>query len=138
MVFARCDPDSLAHPVFHCRKSDEPRQTFASAWCPAGATLSIALAAGLMRPGSAWAAPVNQAARPRWADKEWACFRPAQRPAPQSREIKDHGPDIAETAPTSFWNVPPLPEVDGFVVFVERNLQQLVAAFWITPRSCPN
>ena len=104
-----------------------------------GATLSIALAAGLMRPGSAWAATVGQAARQQMGREAMGLLQALRNAQPtQSSDIKVMAPDIAEDGANVFLECSTtLPEVDGFVVFAERNPQQLVAAFWITPEVVP-
>lgn len=104
-----------------------------------GATLSIALAAGLLRPGSALASTGYRNNRPqggREATELLQALRTAQ-PA-LSTEIKLIAPDIAEDGANVFLECSTtLPEVDGFVVFVDRNPQPLAAAFWVAPEVVP-
>jgi len=104
-----------------------------------GATLSIALAAGLLRPGSALAGTVSQNTRP-WMDHAASELLQALRSAQPalSDEIHITAPNIAEDGANVFMECSTtLPEVDGFVIFSERNPQPLVATFWIAPEVVP-
>lgn len=103
------------------------------------ATLSIALAAGLLRPASAWAAAVPGVSAPGAGNvvaEMLQALRTAQ-PA-QSGDIRIIAPTIAEDGANVFVQISStLPEVDGFVVFADRNPQPLTAAFWISPEVVP-
>lgn len=102
-------------------------------------TLAVALAAGLLRPRSTWAATAPAVSRPQPAGAAaelLSALRGAQ-PAP-SRAIRILAPDIAEDGANVFLAITVfLPEVDGLAVFVERNPQPLSAAFWIAPEVQP-
>ena len=104
-----------------------------------GATLSMALAAGLLRPASALASTAYRTSRPqpgRAASELLQALRTAQ-PA-LSGQISITVPDIAEDGANVFVEcATSLPEVDGFVIFAERNPQPLVASFWIAPEVEP-
>jgi sulfur-oxidizing protein SoxY len=58
--------------------------------------------------------------------------------ATPSSDIHISAPYIAEDGASVFLEVfTTLPQVDGFVVFADRNPEQLVAAFWLGPNTLP-
>jgi len=102
------------------------------------AALTIALVAGLIRPVAARAAAVNQAPRRESgpAGEMLLALQTAQPAA--SSEIRILVPSIAEDGANVFLECSSsLPEVDGFTIFVDRNPQPLIAAFWIGPGVAP-
>jgi sulfur-oxidizing protein SoxY len=137
-TFAHDDPDTLAHPHVPENRMNPARRLLLRGALP-GATLSIALAAGLLRPASALAGTAYQAARPQMGREANELLQALRTAHPsQSSEIRIVAPDIAEDGANVFLECSTtLPEVDGFVVFAERNPQQLVAAFWIAPEVLP-
>lgn len=136
--FAQDDTGTLAHPHVPENRMNPARRLLLRGALP-GATLSIALAAGLLRPATVLAGPANQSIRPQMglaANELLQALRTAQ-PA-QSTEIRIIAPDIAEDGASVFLECSTtLPEVDGFVIFAERNPQPLVASFWIAPDVLP-
>jgi sulfur-oxidizing protein SoxY len=103
-----------------------------------GAAVSLALAAGLLRPGASWGGSMNNPA----GTQGQAIFdmlmalRSAQ--PTTSDAIRILAPTIAEDGASVYLEcLAKLPDVDGFAVFVENNPQPLVAAFWIGPDLVP-
>lgn len=95
------------------------------------ASLAVAAAAGLLRP---------RAAHAYWRDSR---VRPILRDLRSSQPVDSDmillkAPDIAENGASVFIEFAcALPEVDALFVFVDRNPQPLVAAFWIAPEVLP-
>lgn len=95
------------------------------------AVLSVAVAAGILRPLTAAASGRNGAL----VDALRAL--PSSNPV-LSDAIRIRAPDIAEDGASVFIDFfCALPEVDTLVVFVDRNPQPLVAAFHIAPEVVP-
>jgi sulfur-oxidizing protein SoxY len=102
------------------------------------ATLTLALAAGLLRPGTSWGSTSPLVSQPpeTVVTEMLQALRTAQ-PA-QSADIHIVAPKIAENGANVFLEISStLPQVDGFVVFVDSNPQPLSAAFWIAPEVVP-
>jgi len=98
-----------------------------------GATVWVAVAAGLLRPAAVWAAPAS-APRAAGANASGLLHDLLGKQAALTGNLHLHVPDIAEDGANVFLEVSTtLPDVDGFVFFAERNPQQLVAAFWLDP-----
>jgi len=95
------------------------------------AVLSVAVAAGLLRPCQAVASTLNGGPR--------ETLRALQRSNPGlTSAIRLKAPDIAVDGASVFIDFScALPEVDALVVFVDRNPQPLVAAFQIAPEVVP-
>lgn len=95
------------------------------------ATLAVALAAGLLRPGQARAFQMESRVR--------QSLRALQASNPvQTELIRLNAPDIAENGASVFIKFAcALPEVDALFVFVDKNPQPLVAAFHIAPEVVP-
>lgn len=102
-------------------------------------TLAVALAAGLLRPRSTWAAAVPAASRPQPGGAVVEMLRDLRgAQAAPTHAIRILAPDIAEDGASVFMDISTsLPEVDALVVFVDRNPQPLSAAFWIAPEVPP-
>jgi sulfur-oxidizing protein SoxY len=95
------------------------------------AVLSVALAAGIVRPRQATAA-----AMPSRLAETLRALR-SSNPA-MSSAIRLKAPDIAVDGATVFIDFScALPEVDALMVFVDRNPQPLIAAFQIAPEVVP-
>lgn len=95
------------------------------------ATLAVALAAGLLRPRAAFAYGAESRVRQSLRALQ------ASQPIPTDA-ILLKAPDIAENGASVFIEFAcALPEVDALFVFVDRNPQPLVAAFWIAPEVVP-
>ncbi len=93
--------------------------------------LSVAVAAGIMRPRQAEAAVTTGGVT------EILQALQANNPTPSSA-IQIHAPDIAENGASVFIDFQcALPDVDSLVVFVDRNPQPLIAAFQIAPEVVP-
>lgn len=93
--------------------------------------LSIAVAAGLLRPRQAAASAM------RGDITETLQALRVSTPAGTSA-IQIHAPDIAENGASVFINFQcALPDVDALVLFVDRNPQPLIAAFQIAPEVVP-
>lgn len=96
-----------------------------------GAVLSVALAAGLMRPRSAAASAMR--ADLGNALRQLATTRPVM-----SDAIHINAPAIAVDGASFFLEFSSvLPDVDVLMVFVEQNPQPLVAAFKLAPEVLP-
>lgn len=95
------------------------------------AVLSVAVAAGILRP--------RQAAASSMTDSLTRTLRALQVSNPVlTSAIRIKAPDIAEDGASVFIDFfCALPEVDALVVFVDRNPQPLVAAFQIAPEVVP-
>lgn len=95
------------------------------------AVLSVAVAAGILRPRTAAASGRNSALM------DALRALPGSNPV-LSDAIRVRAPDIAEDGASVFIDFfCALPEVDTLVVFVDRNPQPLVAAFHIAPEVVP-
>lgn len=98
----------------------------------ATATLSVAVAAGILRPGKAYA----------YYDRDSSLMQAlralqASNPA-ATGAIRLKVPEIAENGASVFISFAcDLPEVDTLAVFVDRNPQPLIAAFQIAPEVVP-
>jgi len=102
------------------------------------ATLSIAMAAGLMRPGAVRAAAFYPVPRLESgpASEMLAALQKAQ-PA-LSADIRILVPSIAEDGASVYLECSTsLPDVDALTIFADRNPQPLLAAFWIGPGVVP-
>ncbi len=95
------------------------------------ATLSVAIAAGLLRPAQAVTIGGSSGVR--------QSLRSLQSSNPQMTDaIRLKAPDIAENGASVFISFScALPEVDALFVFVDRNPQPLAAAFQIAPEVVP-
>lgn len=95
------------------------------------AALSVAVAAGILRP--------RQAAASSMRSSLTQTLRALQAGNPAlTSAIRVNAPDIAEDGASVFIDfVCALPEVDALMVFVDRNPQPLVAAFQIAPEVVP-
>jgi sulfur-oxidizing protein SoxY len=96
------------------------------------AVLSVAVAAGVLRPGKAAASVMD--------GNLLSAIRALQTSNPAFTDaIRLGAPDIAENGATVFIDFScALPDVDGLFVFVDRNPQPQVAAFWIAPEVEPS
>lgn len=101
-------------------------------------TLSVALAAGLLRPGATWAwNPPRASTSGRESGELLRALRGAQ--AVPTHAIRILAPDIAEDGASVFLAITAfLPGVDGLAVFVDRNPQPLSAVFWFAPEVLPD
>jgi len=96
-----------------------------------GAVLSVALAAGLMRPRSAAASSMRN-------DLGNALRQLASTAPVMSDAISLKAPSIAVDGASFFLEFSSvLPDVDALMVFVEQNPEPLVAAFKIAPEVLP-
>ena len=102
------------------------------------ATLGIAVAAGLMHPRAVHASASHPVAvKGTSSSAEMLVALQTAQPTPSS-DIRIVAPRIAEDGANVFLEFSTsLPEVDGFTIFVDRNPQPLVAAFWIGPGVVP-
>lgn len=120
---------------------------------------SIAIVSGLLRPKLSWAwtwpvaSPFLPQAPARAPSPGFGPTAPQQqkshpatdllrdlrgKQASPSGDIRINAPEIAEDGANVFLEVfSSLPQVDGFVVFADRNPEQLVAVFWIGPEALP-
>lgn len=96
------------------------------------AVLSVAVAAGIMRPREADASSMNS--------RIYETLRALQASNPTATNaIQIHAPDIAENGASVFIEFQcALPDVDALMVFVDRNPQPLIAAFQIAPEVAPS
>lgn len=95
------------------------------------AALSVAVAAGLLRPDQAFAYGTESGVARRLRALHGSS-------AAMTDAIRIKAPDIAENGASVFISFAcDLPEVDTLVVFVSRNPQPLVAAFQIAPEVLP-
>ncbi len=95
------------------------------------AVLSVAAAAGLLRPRTSMASGLSAS-----LTSSLRALRSAN-PVP-SDAIRLKAPDIAVDGATVFIDIAcALPEVDAVMVFVDRNPQPLVAAFQFEPEVVP-
>lgn len=96
------------------------------------AVLSVAVAAGILRPREAEASSMNS--------RIPEALRALQTSNPTATNaIQIHAPDIAENGASVFINFQcALPDVDALMVFVDRNPQPLIAAFQIAPEVIPS
>ena len=95
------------------------------------ATLSVALAAGLLRP--AQAITLGASSRVRQSLRSLQSSNPLMTDA-----IRLNAPDIAGNGASVFINFScALPDVDALFVFVDRNPQPLAAAFQLAPEVIP-
>jgi len=103
------------------------------------ATLSFALLAGLLRPSTAWARLAQPEASTPAGKIVLDLFQSLRTAQPiHSNDIRIIAPTIAEDGASVYMECSTtLPEVDGFVVFVDRNPQPLIASFWIGPNVSP-
>lgn len=105
------------------------------------ATLSVAAAAGLLRAGTsrAWGLPspqVTPAAPPSATAGLLQALRGAQ--SVLSEHIHIHAADVAADGDNVYLEcASTLPDVDGLVVFGDRNPQPLIAAYWFAPEVMP-
>lgn len=104
------------------------RRRWLSATAPAS-LLSVAVAAGLLRPGAVLAAE----------SPALAVLQDLRRADPaMSTAIGVKAPDIAEDGSNVFVSCDcRLPDVDALVFFVDRNPQPLVASFYLAPEVEP-
>lgn len=95
------------------------------------AALSVAVAAGILRP--------NQAVASTMRNSLAQSLRALQAGNPElTGAIRVNAPDIAEDGASVFIDFfCALPDVDALMVFVDRNPQPLVAAFQIAPEVVP-
>lgn len=95
------------------------------------ALLSVAVAAGVLRPGKSAAASVGGNLN--------EVLRALQNAQPQETQaIRLKAPDIAVDGAMVFIDIAcSLPNVDSLMVFVDRNPQPLIAAFQIAPEVLP-
>ncbi len=103
------------------------------------ATLSLAFAGGLLRPAPVWAwtAPGSYQSQPSPVVFEMLQNLRTAQPIP-SADIRIIVPSIAENGASVYLECSStLPEVDGFVVFVDKNPNPLIGAFWIGPELVP-
>ncbi len=97
--------------------------------------LTVAVAAGLLRPGQTLAAPETASGRVRLQENLLALRY--GNPIPSS-EIRIHAPDIAVDGASVFIGISStLPEVESLMVFVDRNPQPLAAAFQLAAEVPP-
>ena len=104
-----------------------------------GGPLSLAISGGLLRPTPvwAWSAPGGFQPRPDPVVFEMLQSLRSAQPIP-SAEIRIVVPSIAENGASVYMEcASSLPEVDGFVVFVDKNPNPLIGAFWISPQLVP-
>lgn len=95
------------------------------------AVISIAIAAGVMRPVSVQAA--GQSSRLMQILQSLRAASPLE-----SEDVQLKAPAIAVDGTSVFINIAStLPEVDALMVFVDRNPQPLVAAFHLAPEVIP-
>ena len=97
--------------------------------------LTVAVAAGLLRPGQAFAALENSPSRERLQENLLA-LRYSNPTA--TTAIRIHAPDIAVDGASVFISIDStLPEVESLMVFVDRNPQPLAAAFQLAAEVPP-
>ncbi len=104
-----------------------------------GATLSLAFAGSLLRPTPVWAwtSPGSYLPQPSPVVFEMLQSLRSAQPIP-SADIRIIVPSIAENGASVYIEcASTLPEVDGLVVFVDRNPNPLIGAFWIGPQLVP-
>lgn len=96
------------------------------------AVLSVAVAAGILRPREAVASSKS--------NRIPEALRALQTSNPTATNaIQIHAPDIAENGASVFIDFQcALPDVDALMVFVDRNPQPLIAAFHIAPEVVPS
>ena len=96
------------------------------------AVLSVAVAAGILRPRQAVASGMKGSVP--------ETLRALQTSNPiTTNAIQIHAPDIAENGASVFIDFQcALPDVDALLVFVDRNPQPLIAAFQIAPEVVPS
>lgn len=96
------------------------------------ATLSVAVAAGILRPREAEASGMSS--------RIHETLRALQTSNPTATAaIQIRAPDIAENGASVFIDFQcALPDVDALMVFVDRNPQPLIAAFQIAPEVEPS
>lgn len=104
------------------------------------AALAVAASAGLLRPVSAWSAPLFwNAARPEPSTAVAGILRELRDANPAiSAQILIKAPDIAEDGASVFVEVYSiLPDLDAFAVFVDRNPQPMAAVFHLSRQTAP-
>lgn len=102
------------------------------------ASLTVASAAGLLRPGRVYAAPYYQVNRIE-SGPAMDLLKDLQKVQPvESGAIRIIAPTIAEDGANVYLECSTsLPGVDGFLLFADTNPQPLIAAFWISDSLLP-
>lgn len=127
--------DDAAHPInapFTAKPTMNQARRSLLRGSVSTAALSVAIAAGILRPRLAEASALTLGVPD--------TLRALQSSNPiASSAIQIRAPDIAENGASVFIDVQcGLPHVDALVVFVDRNPQPLIAAFQIAPEVVPS
>jgi sulfur-oxidizing protein SoxY len=130
---------AAASPLCELEISMNPARRLLLRGALPGVTLSLALATGLLQARHAWAWTTPSTPSPMTGNKVIDLLQSLRTAHPvYSNDIRIIAPTIAEDGASVYLELSTtLPNVDGFVIFVERNPQPLNGAFWIAPAVIP-